>query len=791
MSSLKKKTEKIQTPIEFQLTPKKGKFDERASSPTTITSAPSAVSGQMSFQSESTRPMIFDHGTSKPTNAPKKLVIKPFKTKPQLPENFEEDMWCKLRDAVLAIQTTQGVQYPQEELYRAAEDLCFHGKAQVLYQRLFDMCDAHVRKTIENLQSASPDPLVFLNHVESTWNDHCHQFLTIRSIFCYLDRTYVIQTTGVKGLWEMGLGLFRKYFQSIGEVEDRARKGILMLIELERMGTVVNRSLLKTLLRMLWSLTIYVDSFEKYFLAATSTFYAAEASKSLEVMEVPVYLKHVDHRLNEEGDRVTHYLDPVTRKPLISVVEKQLLENHTQRILDKGFSDLMDGNRRSDLALLYQLFSRVQALQPLKRSFAAYIKKVGTAYVNDEEREKTLVQDLLDLKHRLDLVLRESFLGNDAFEKSLKESFEHSVNAKENKPAELIAKYLDVMLRAGNKGQTDEEMDQLLDRVMVLFRYIQGKDIFEAFYKKDLAKRLLLGKSASFDTEKAVISKLKAECGSGFTNKLEGMFKDIDLSSDIMSSFRQTAYANDPVLRNVEINVSVLTTGVWPAYPPMEVKLPHELAQFQEIFKRFYLSKYHGRTLQWLNSHGQCSLKARFPKGAKDLQVSLFQAVVLLMFNDGDDFNFVEIKQYVGIETQELKRTLLSLACGKPGFRVLRKTPAGPDIKENDKFSFNTEFTQKFIKIKINQIQLKETPEENQQTQEKVIQDRHYQIDAALVRIMKARKTLSHNLLISEVCEQLKFPMKAQDIKKRIESLIEREYLERDKANPQIYNYLA
>lgn len=66
----------------------------------------------------------------------------------------------------------------------------------------------------------------------------------------------------------------------------------------------------------------------------------------------------------------------------------------------------------------------------------------------------------------------------------------------------------------------------------------QGKDVFEAFYKKDLAKRLLLGKSSSTDAEKTMITKLKAECGSQFTNKLEGMFKDVDLSRDIMTSFR-------------------------------------------------------------------------------------------------------------------------------------------------------------------------------------------------------------------------------------------------------------
>lgn len=62
--------------------------------------------------------------------------------------------------------------------------------------------------------------------------------------------------------------------------------------------------------------------------------------------------------------------------------------------------------------------------------------------------------------------------------------------------------------------------------------------MFEAFYKKDLAKRLLLGRSASTDAEKNMITKLKTECGSQFTNKLEGMFKDVDLSRDIMMSFK-------------------------------------------------------------------------------------------------------------------------------------------------------------------------------------------------------------------------------------------------------------
>ncbi len=60
------------------------------------------------------------------------------------------------------------------------------------------------------------------------------------------------------------------------------------------------------------------------------------------------------------------------------------------------------------------------------------------------------------------------------------------------------------------------------------------------------------------------------------------------------------------------------------------------------------------------------------------------------------------------------------------------------------------------------------------------------QIDAAIVRIMKTRKTLSHKLLVSELMVQLKFPVRGADLKKRIESLIDREYLERDSSDPNV-----
>lgn len=110
------------------------------------------------------------------------------------------------------------------------------------------------------------------------------------------------------------------------------------------------------------------------------------------------------------------------------------------------------------------------------------------------------------------------------------------------------------------------------------------------------------------------------------------------------------------------------------------------------------------------------------------------------------------------IEQKELSRTLQSLACGK--YRVLVKSPKSKDVSETDEFRFNKDFTASLTRIKINSIQLKETQEENASTNERIFQDRQFQVDAAIVRIMKTRKQLSHTLLISELFDQLKFAIK-------------------------------
>jgi cullin-4 len=128
----------------------------------------------------------------------------------------------------------------------------------------------------------------------------------------------------------------------------------------------------------------------------------------------------------------------------------------------------------------------------------------------DVNQDGIMIQRLLDFKEKLDTITNQAFTGASDAKEAVKKSFQVFINKRNDKPAELVAKFIDAFLRKKSVGSG---VDRIVDQLMVLFRYIQGKDVFEAFYQKDLARRLLLGKLASQDTELNLVRLLKVECG--------------------------------------------------------------------------------------------------------------------------------------------------------------------------------------------------------------------------------------------------------------------------------------
>ena len=165
------------------------------------------------------------------------------------------------------------------------------------------------------------------------------------------------------------------------------------------------------------------------------------------------------------------------------------------------------------------------------------------------------------------LVYSGKFINNNAVTKMASQS---------SKSPELLAKYISVLLQKSSKNPEEAELEDTLNQCMIVFKYIEDKDVFQKFYSKMLAKRLVQHMSASDDAEASMISKLKQACGFEYTSKLQRMFQDIGVSKDLNENFKKhLANSGDPL--DIDFSIQVLSSGSWPFQQSCVFSLPPEL----------------------------------------------------------------------------------------------------------------------------------------------------------------------------------------------------------------------
>ncbi|WRX11194.1 Cullin [Theobroma cacao] len=405
-------------------------------------------------------------------------------------------------------------------------------------------------------------------------------------------------------------------------------------------------------------------------------------------------------------------------------------------------------------------------------------------------QEQVLIRKIIELHDKYMTYVTDCFQNHTLFHKALKEAFEVFCNktVAGSSSAELLATFCDnILKKGGSEKLSDEAIEETLEKVVKLLAYISDKDLFAEFYRKKLARRLLFDRSANDDHERSILTKLKQQCGGQFTSKMEGMVTDLTLARENQASFEDYLRSNSAAHPGIDLTVTVLTTGFWPSYKSFDLNLPAEMVKCVEVFKGFYETKTKHRKLTWIYSLGTCHINGKFEQKTIELIVSTYQAAVLLLFNASDRLSYSEIMAQLNLTHDDLVRLLHSLSCAK--YKILSKEPNTKTISQSDYFEFNSKFTDKLRRIKIPLPPV----DERKKVVEDVDKDRRYAIDAAIVRIMKSRKVLGHQQLVSECVEQLSrmFKPDIKAIKKRMEDLITRDYLERDKDNANMFRYLA
>lgn len=612
---------------------------------------------------------------SLPTKADTKIIkiTNLRRTKPNVQAYYDQTLQ-KLEHALSLILANEQLAYSNEDLYKSVENICRQGRAAGLYRRLKQILEEHANKVVKErlLDEVTPEStdaqvLVYILREWQVWKTRSSY---VRDIFYYLERTYLLeQSTKFE---DASKDIFNKQILSHEKLQSRALDGVCDLIASARQGETLDRNTLKDAVRMFADLGLYSTTLEPKILDRSQTYFDEWATKHSSEDFLAEYITSLLALLSTEAERCDAIgLTTFTKTSLTESMELLIINGQSDYLSTKSeLWMLLDENKTTYLEQLYSLLGRCNKCELLIKPFETWITDRGTKIVfcNGSE-EGTMVVRLLALKRQIDALWIESFHRNKEFAQHLRSAFHTFMNLSKKseanygtgntKQGEMIAKYVNMILEGGSKtipssllkvstaeataeeddNETQDEVqviNEQLDQVLDLFRFLDGKAVFEAFYKKDLARRLLLNRSASADAELSMITRLKNECGAGFTQNIETMFKDMELSKEEMGEYisRQD---NANIKSKVDLNVHVLSSAAWPSYPDINFNVPVEVRDALSRFETSYRGAHQSRKLFWKYGSHHSTLTARFPLGTKELVVSAFQAAVLLMFNKAGD----------------------------------------------------------------------------------------------------------------------------------------------------------
>ncbi|PVD30741.1 hypothetical protein C0Q70_10016 [Pomacea canaliculata] len=572
----------------------------------------------------------------------------------------------------------------------------------------------------------------------------------------------------------------------------------------DRLGSSVNQAVVHGVIISLvdvenykkkMAMQLYEEMFETPFLKETGNFYRSEASRLKSDCTCSEYMEKVIQRLDTENLRSRRFLHGSSYDKVTQECQQRLVADHLQ-FLHAECHEMVQLEKCKDLTNMYKLLKPIQGgLGLLVQEMEDHIRCTGLEAIKNlkgENIQVLFVDSMLEVHSHFTEVIQKVFSNDQQFVGALDKACSAVINYKVNpkqpcRSPELLARYCDCLLKKSSKGISESEMDDKLASCITVFKYLDDKDVFQRFYARMLAKRLIYGQSASMDAEEGMINKLKQACGYEFTNKLHRMFTDMSISTDHNCSFQKYLQDKQQEL-GISFNILVLQAGAWPigqANIP-SFALPWELEHSVRMFDAFYSEKFSGRKLTWMHSFCTGELKFNHLKKPYFVTMGSYNMAIMLQFNQAESLTLQDISAATQLPEKELIRQMQALVEAKIIFTEGEMTTAST-------FSLNMNYSNKRTKFKITSSVQRDTPQEVESTHSAVDEDRKMYLQAAIVRIMKARRLLKHNLLIQEVITQsaTRFSPSVSMIKKCIETLIDKQYLERTASSPDEYNYMA
>jgi len=751
-----------------------------------------------------------------------------------------------------AIETGKGItQKEWMNHYNSVFQLAIAQHEEKMYVEIARIFENFVRGQSKKIFEKGGGELMLKEYLR-LFGDFTKTALSVSRICRYLQRYWIPGNMGktpgsveVREIYPLALVMWRQH--CFDPIKDKLIPSLLDLLDQDRQGHKQDKTLIRNMVQSYIEFDkvgpnegqqFYEKEFESRYIDRLKTFYANESSAFIVANGVSLYLQKAEDRIEEERQNAEYLGTYLTSsEPKIKkAIDEVLIEKHMES-LQADFLRMLKEDKNDDMRRLFNLLVRVTDGLPNSAStFQAFLVESGTKIVQEQQKKGLkealanaipFVKQLMVFYQKYAGLVASCFGNHTLFKTALDRAFRDIMNQNSGKfnIPRLLNFYIDNIIKGKEKDvSSEDEIDEVLQQLVNLFSYLQDKDEFFEYFRKALCKRLLSkGKQYNENAEKSYLSKLKAQTGDAAIRKLQGMFTDVqDETSNEMRKKFESANSNSSKIGGVDLEVQVLNDSHWPISSTQKfpLVLASSLLSCQTKFQDFYDKSTEKRKLQWLYNYGTVTLAARFTNSKLPIQLVLtpLQASILLCFNGQNKLTFEEVMALLWPSQATARSVLTSSSSGAVHdmsleeilrfaiqplvyfkYKVLQKEkdvdPKKEAIHKTDVFLLREKIPAKKLPRKINfpQGSAKQQEAEANQDKELVMKQREYEIEAAMVRVMKARNRLDWNQLQVEVIKILssRFQPDAKMLKKRLESLIDRKFMERDENDPKIILYIS
>ena len=544
------------------------------------------------------------------------------------------------------------------------------------------------------------------------------------------------------------------------------------------------------LIRFYCETGIYQEYFNKLFIKYTEEYYTKKTEEYINKNSIDKYINYIEEILSFENYLIMYHLNEITLKPVVNKLNIILLSNNKNIIFNKYYSSNGESdNNNTHLILnekyqlmkkIFLLFKNIKLEEEIRKKFSDYIKKsCKDIYTKFNKNFKLFFENIELLKKNIDHYITDSFLNDEKFKSTSKESLTKGMNQKPGFICDTFSKYIDNILREKADKLPLNEIKNIINEFMILFKYIENKDLFENFFIKKLCIRCLFNLNKSEEAQNYLIEELKNECGPYFVSKSQEMISDIQASKEMSQLFNKEEKNNF----YIPINYFVLSNYTWPIDKLIKGEIKNfDIGICEKKFFEFYHKKNSGKSLFWHLPYCFGEIEMEIPKSDSTVKIfgnGVHIAILKCFTKSNTSLTFKDILTKTKIEKDVIQRYIKKL---------ISKNLL---LLENDIYTVNFDINKdgKSNEISLIDFDEEEDSQNDDENEEKSIEERKFVIDAYIMKVLKQKKVMKRDDLINKVKEKMPFEERDEIINKRIEQLISNRYISKDENDTSILKY--